>query len=122
MSTQRDSLWLEKIELYSLERMKRYGHWTVVSGFDVEGRAIVLLYYKDTLVQKISTQDPRFVIYEGSVPLSISLVVRHTKKANGSRVLEDDLRTNFGLPPPHKSTEMEKEKIHQEGAISLYWT
>jgi hypothetical protein len=64
--------------------------------------------------------------FEGSVPLSISLVVKHSKNLGNTQRLEDNIRHNFGLVSPSKSREnvVNSNEINsfKIGNLGVYWT
>ena len=64
--------------------------------------------------------------FEGSVPLSISLVVKHSKNLGNTQRLEDNIRHNFGLVSPSKSREnvVKSNEINsfKIGNLGVYWT
>jgi hypothetical protein len=63
------------------------------------------------------------LFFEGSVPLSISLIVRHKKMTQSSGYLEDDIREKFGLQsPPKLRQNTSNSQALRSGDISVYWT
>lgn len=113
------------IALSELVIYKRYGHWTMFSGYISKKspqKARLVLLYRNTVVGNVETHDPRFLFFKGSVPLSISLICRHPKQERTNRRLEDDIRLKFDLKSPGKKRMAFHSKFVQKSNISLNWT